>query len=98
MRYTWPIAMADIQFEEEQMYTRPTTASPQQSALTRLVLKTGIVRSERAAQYVLLGVAALALIATALIAANAFDRPVARPQAGSIEPPAFKAAREAARR
>ncbi len=90
--------MADIQFEEEQMYTRPNTALKQQSALARLVLKTGIVRSERAAQYVLLGVAALALIAAALIATNAFDRRDATPQAGSTEPAAFKAAREAARR
>ena len=90
--------MTDIQFEEEQMYTRPNTALKQQSALARLVLKTGIVRSERAAQYVLLGVAALALIATALIATSAFDRPAPPPQASSTEPAAFKAAREAAAR
>ena len=91
--------MSDIQFEEEQMYARPDmTASSQQSALARLVLKTGIVRTERAAEHVLLIIAVLALIAAALIAMNAFDRPVARPQAGTIEPAAFKAAREAAAR
>lgn len=53
--------MADVQFEEEQQYQQ-TGQVEQKSFLVRLVLSTGVVSSDRQAEYVLLGVAAIAII------------------------------------
>lgn len=53
--------MADIQFDEEQQYQRPREVN-QKPFFIRLVLATGIVADDRQAEYVLLGVAVLAVI------------------------------------
>lgn len=53
--------MANIQFDEEQQYQRSAQAS-QKSLLTRLVLATGVVSTDKGVQYVLLGVAVLAVV------------------------------------
>lgn len=54
--------MSDIQFDEEQQYQRPIYQAEQKSFLTRLVLSTGIVSTDKGAQYVLLGIAIIAAI------------------------------------
>ncbi len=46
--------MTDIQFDEEQEFSRPI-ALPKQSTFVRLVLKTGIIKTEQGANYFLLG-------------------------------------------
>ena len=53
--------MADVQFEEEQQYQQNYQAE-QKPFMIRLVLATHIVSTDDAAKYVLLGVAALAII------------------------------------
>lgn len=57
--------MADLQFQEEQQYQRP--AAMQESPLIRLVLRTGIVSSEQAAEYVLLAIAVIAFIVSGFL-------------------------------
>ena len=57
--------MADLQFDEGQEYARPDL---QPSFLTRLILQTGLVETERDTQYVLLIVAVLCLIAAMYVA------------------------------
>lgn len=54
--------MANLQFNEEQdIYRRPDM--PQYSFLTRFVLGTGLVKTEQGAQYLLLGVAVVCILA-----------------------------------
>lgn len=57
--------MTDIQFEEEQ-FQRPAE-SEKKSLFIRLVLATGIVSTDRQAEYVLLGVAVILIILAFLI-------------------------------
>ena len=54
--------MADLQFNEGQEFARPDLPPP--SFLTQLVLKTGLVETEQAAQYVLFGLFVIFTIAT----------------------------------
>lgn len=58
--------MADIQFDEEQDYSRPVVTD-RQPALIRLVLMTGVVKTEESARYVLIGISAAAFIATGFV-------------------------------
>ena len=53
--------MTDIQFDEEQQYRRPAKVD-KKSFLVRLVLATGLVSTNEAAQYALLGVTVVATI------------------------------------
>lgn len=53
--------MADIQFEEEQQFQRYGQAE-QKPFMIRLVLSTGIVSTDKQAEYVLLGIAVVAII------------------------------------
>ena len=53
--------MADVQFEEEQQY-QPAYETERKPFMVRLVLSTGIVSTDKQAEYVLLGIAALAII------------------------------------
>lgn len=55
--------MAEIQFEEESPY-QPTSPLEGKSVLVRLVLSTGIVSTDTAAEKVLIGVMVLAVILT----------------------------------
>ncbi len=55
--------MADIQFDEEQQYQHPAQAE-RKPLLARLVLATGIVSTDKQAQYVLLGIAIFFIILT----------------------------------
>ncbi len=56
--------MADgIQFEEEQQYQQPAQTE-QKPFFIRLVLSTGVVSTDRQAEYVLLGVAVLGILIT----------------------------------
>ncbi len=61
--------MANIQFEEEQGYQpmRPFQRSDKKSFFIRLVLATGIVSTDKAAEYVLLGTAVAVIIFAFLI-------------------------------
>lgn len=58
--------MADIQFDEEQQY-RQGYQTTQKPLFVRLVLATGIVSTDRQAEYVLLGVAAFMIILAFII-------------------------------
>ena len=53
--------MAGIQFEEDQQY-QPGYGMPEQSVLIRWVLATGLVKGEKQAQYVLLGIVVAAIL------------------------------------
>lgn len=48
--------MADVQFDEDQEYSRPTMTT-QESPLVRLVIATGLVKTKEQAEYLLLGIA-----------------------------------------
>ena len=50
--------MTDVQFEEEQQFQQ----TEQKPYFTRLVLATGIVSTDKAAEYVLLGIAVFAIV------------------------------------
>lgn len=58
--------MSDIQFQEDQEFSRRDT-TPVQSKFIQIVLKMGIVSTEKQAEYVLLGFAVLLLIFAFLI-------------------------------
>jgi hypothetical protein len=58
----------NIQFDEEQQYQRPAQAN-QKSLFVRLVLSTGVVSTDRGANYVLLAVAIIAIVLTFMISA-----------------------------
>lgn len=58
--------MAEVQFEEEQQFQRYGQVE-QKPFLIRLVLSTGIVSTDKQAQYVLLGIAGLGIIVTLFI-------------------------------
>ena len=51
----------DIQFEEESQQ-QPVYQEQQKSFFVKLILSTGIVSSDKGAEYVLLGIAAIATI------------------------------------
>lgn len=53
--------MIDLQLDEEDEYRRPAVVS-QPSALVRLVLRTGVVQTQRQAEYVLLGLACAGML------------------------------------
>ncbi|GEM_PF-1528425 len=59
--------MADVQFEEEQQYQQ-NYQTEQKPFFIRLVFATGIVSTEKAAQYVLLGVAGAFLLIAVFVA------------------------------
>lgn len=54
--------MNKIQYEDESQYQPVYQQAEQKSFFVRLVLATGIVSNDRAAEYVLLGVATLVII------------------------------------
>ncbi len=54
---------ADLQFNEDQEFARPTAAA-QSPVLARLVLKTGIVSTREQANYALLGIAVIGILFT----------------------------------
>ncbi len=66
--------MADIQFDEEQQYQPVAGRVEQKPLFIRLVLATGVVSSDQAAQYILLG-AAMLLIILAFLIPSVADNP-----------------------
>lgn len=54
--------MSDVQFTEESEFSR-AQALPEQPALVRLVIRTGLARTERDAEYVLFALIAVCVIA-----------------------------------
>ncbi len=58
--------MADVQFTEEQTYVR-TTQVTKLPPLVGLVVRIGLAKDRRGAEYVLIGILVLALIATVCI-------------------------------
>lgn len=58
--------MAEIQFEEEQQYRRYVLPE-QKSFMIRLVLSTGIVSTNTAAKYILIGIVIIAILASFFI-------------------------------
>ncbi len=85
--------MAEVQFEEEPQYQN--FPQPEKKPFfIRLVLATGIVSTDRQAEYVLLGVAALAIVLAFLIP-SVFGSSQARVPQSIIDaamkpPPAFQ--------
>lgn len=62
------IAMADIQFEEDQQpYAQPSLAEDKPWSI-RMLLKTGIIQGEQQAKYVLLGISLFFIALAAYIA------------------------------
>ena len=59
--------MTDIQFNEEQEFRRPTQEPKKKSLFVQFVLATGVVTTDRQAEYVLLGMSAIFLILAFLI-------------------------------
>lgn len=55
--------MTELQFQEDQEFSRPVIA-PQQSLFIRLAYKTGLVQTERGAEYLLLSIAAIGILFT----------------------------------
>ncbi|HEY0010606.1 MAG TPA: hypothetical protein VGB97_01675 [Candidatus Paceibacterota bacterium] len=62
--------MDDVSFNESE-YARREAHPSSKSGLSSLVIRTGIVKTEAAAQKVLLAVAVLAIVATVLILISA---------------------------
>ncbi|MBI2048714.1 MAG: hypothetical protein HYT30_02195 [Parcubacteria group bacterium] len=59
--------MADVQFEEEQQYQPAYQQAEYKPLLIRLVLATGIVSTDKQAEYVLLGFALAVIILSFII-------------------------------
>ena len=57
----------NIQYDEEPQYTAPLAQTVQKSFLIRTVLATGLVSTDRSAEYVLLGIAVVLLLLAILI-------------------------------
>ena len=53
--------MADLQFDTEQEFA-PTSASAEPKGLTAIVMRYGLAKDEKSAQYVLLGTAVVAIL------------------------------------
>ncbi|MHB1769791.1 MAG: hypothetical protein ACYCPH_01785 [Minisyncoccota bacterium] len=74
--------MADIQFEEEQQQQRPLMQPKRKPFFVRLVLATGVVSTEKAAEYVLLGIAVFGLCLAAIVlweVSLSSSAPIAKP-------------------
>ncbi len=56
--------MTDIQFDTENEFARPAAQSAGPKGLTKLVMKWGLAKDEKTAQYVLLGIAIVAILIT----------------------------------
>lgn len=57
----------DLQLDEEQDFSRKAEVVEKPSVLVRTVLSTGFVQTKKQAEYVLLGIAGVCIIATILI-------------------------------
>lgn len=93
--------MADIQFDEEQDFPRPTLSGPAEtqkpSMLVRLVLRTGVTTNAGVAEYILLGIAIIAFLVSAVVLFSS-GTPTQKTKSWSAEPDAYRAAREAGMR
>ena len=74
--------MTDIQFEGESEFERPSAAASP-PLLVRLLLRTGLVQTERGANYVLVGIAGVGIIFT-LFTLFSFGQNSPRPANNSI--------------
>lgn len=81
--------MADIQFEEEQQYQQPSQVE-NKPFFIRLVLATGIVSTDRDAEYVLIGFVVVAILAALFVIPFLLgpktEKPILRPGV-PISPP-----------
>jgi len=75
--------VGDIQFDEEREYQRPAQIE-QKPYFVRLVLATGIVSTDEAARYVLLGVTVVAIIASLFLFFSGGHTPQ-KPTSASIQ-------------
>jgi len=57
---------SDLQLDEEKVFSRRTEV-PQSSAFVRFILSTRLVKTEKQAEYMLLGVAGAGLIVTIIV-------------------------------
>ena len=75
--------MTDIQFEGESEFERPSAAAAPSPFFVRLLLRTGLVQTERAANYVLIGIASVGIVFT-LFTLFSFNESNPRPVNNSI--------------
>lgn len=74
--------MADVSFEEERTYAAPPVAVGSSGGLFSLLKKLGIAKTDKEAEYVLLGLAGLAVVVAIIVAIVAFgggNEPVEMP-------------------
>ncbi|MBI2476514.1 MAG: hypothetical protein HYV67_04730 [Candidatus Taylorbacteria bacterium] len=82
--------MSDVQFEENSYSTERFTPAPSGSpTLVKLLLKTGIVKNERQANYALVGIAVCATLLTLWVLKSSFNSGVRPDQ--NVAPGAFPA-------
>jgi hypothetical protein len=66
--------MSGIQFDEDQEFSRPAEI-PAQSKFIQIVLKTGIVSTEKQAEYVLLAIAVAGILFTIFMLSSSGGKP-----------------------
>ena len=79
--------MADVQFEENNFEGRFSPVSSQPPVLVRFILKTGLVKDEKQANYVLIGIAVVAVISAIFILRSSFGG--SAPAESPVQPNAF---------
>lgn len=67
--------MSDIQFDEDQESKRSISVG-QKPLFVRLVLATGIVSTDKAAEYILLGIVGLSLVIMTVVISSSGGAPV----------------------
>lgn len=78
--------MSDVQFDDNNPSGRFAPSVSGTPALVRLVLKTGIVKDEKQANYILIGIAVCAVLLTLYVLKSSFGSPS---RSGVISPAAF---------
>jgi len=66
--------MSNVDFPGEK-FNRPTYAEPKTSTMVKFVMKVGLAKSEKTANYVLLGIAVLFFVLTIIIFINIHGTP-----------------------
>ena len=79
--------MTDIQFDEEQQYRQHGQAekAEKKSLFIRLVLATGVVSTDRQAEYVLLGIAVVGIIVSLFLSFGGGSHTPQKPPAAMLE-------------
>jgi len=79
--------MSDVQFEEGNFQGRFAPVSSQPPTLVKFVLKTGLVKDDKQANYVLIGIAVVAVISTFFVIKSNFGG--SQPSGNFVPPGSF---------